>query len=472
MCCSSDPIFGPHADPKKDNIIYVYNKYDFKIDPQNGSTQTHVTPTICCDQVRTSWQWHRAIQKNVKADGADILRINLDETSMPLNYDSQKGVVTTAFQKEVVLVDKQSAKRGSLTHVVMICDDTAIQPLLPQMIIGGERLLRVQDLRALENEVPKNVLLVRAKSSWITVEALVILLQRLRKVLTDNKIVKIPILLMDGCPVHIHPQVWRAARRLKIMLCFVPTALTWLLQPLDVKAIRMLKACARGLYRLKQIETRKACVEVTDVIRVQMVAIRKILQGNAWSSLFNSCGYTDTSHVWTTQIQAMFDRVENVPMTVPDEPPNTEELLHILPKKKTYAMDALLWKMPVMQAPFKFTLARIPMPRPKAGETYVGFPHTSHTAFRPVTGTSAGGGSSTDPIALRTRSRSNHSIETVPPHSTSASHGIPTEPCPSSTSAHPARETVDAHHQQRWRPQAMSQPKKKTRISSGTRSKI
>ena len=96
----------------------------------------------------------------MKADGADILRINLDETSMPLNYDSQKGVVTTAFQKDVVLVDKQSAKRGSLTHVVMICDDTAIQPLLPQMIIGGERLLRVQDLRALENEVPKNVLLV------------------------------------------------------------------------------------------------------------------------------------------------------------------------------------------------------------------------------------------------------------------------------------------------------------------------
>ena len=391
---------------------------------------------------------------------------------MPLNYDSQKGVVTTALQKDVVLVDKQSAKRGSLTHVVMICDDTAIQPLLPQMIIGGERLLRVQDLRALENEVPKNVLLVRAKSSWITVEALVILLQRLRKVLTDNKIVKIPILLMDGCPVHIHPQVWRAARRLKIMLCFVPTALTWLLQPLDVKAIRMLKACARGLYRLKQIETRKACVDVTNVIRVQMVAIRKILQGNAWSSLFNSCGYTDTSHVWTTQIQAMFDRVENVPMTVPDEPPNTEELLHILPKKKTYAMDALLWKMPVMQAPFKFTLARIPMPWPRAGETSVGFPHTSHVAFRPVTGTSASGGSSTDPIALRTRSRSNHSIETVPPHSTSASHGIPTEPCPSSTSAHPARETVDAHHQQRWRPQAMSQPKKKTRISSGTRSKI
>ena len=109
MCCSSDPIFGPQADPQKGNIICVYNKYDFKIDPQNGSTQTHVTPTICREQVRTSWQWHRAIQKNVKADGADILRINLDETSMPLNYDSQKGVVTTAFQKDVVLVDKQSA---------------------------------------------------------------------------------------------------------------------------------------------------------------------------------------------------------------------------------------------------------------------------------------------------------------------------------------------------------------------------
>ena len=126
----------------------------------------------------------------MQADGTATLRINLDETSIPLNYDYHKGVVATSSNKDVVLVNRQFMKRGSLTHVVMICDGTAIQPLLPQMIIGNRHVLRVQDLRALENEVPSNVLVVRAKSSWIRVESLIIPLERLRKVLTDKKVRK------------------------------------------------------------------------------------------------------------------------------------------------------------------------------------------------------------------------------------------------------------------------------------------
>ena len=126
----------------------------------------------------------------MQADGTATLRTKLDETSIPLNYDYQKGVVATSSNKDVVLVNRQFMKRGSLTHVVMICDGTAIQPLLPQMIIGNRHVLRVQDLRALENEVPSNVLVVRAKSSWIRVESLIIPLERLRKVLTDKKVRK------------------------------------------------------------------------------------------------------------------------------------------------------------------------------------------------------------------------------------------------------------------------------------------
>ena len=126
----------------------------------------------------------------MQADGTATLRINLGETSIPLNYDYQKGVVATSSNKDVVLVNRQFMKRGSLTHVVMICDGIAIQPLLPQMIIGNRHVLRVQDLRALENEVPSNVLVVRAKSSWIRVESLIIPLERLRKVLTDKKVRK------------------------------------------------------------------------------------------------------------------------------------------------------------------------------------------------------------------------------------------------------------------------------------------
>ena len=108
-------------------------------------------------QVRTSWQWHRTLLANIAASEKEALRLNLDETSIVLNHDDQKGVVTPQTDKLPVLVPKKYPKRGSLTHVVLICDDTAVQPLLPQMIIGNEHILRVADMQILEilvGEIP------------------------------------------------------------------------------------------------------------------------------------------------------------------------------------------------------------------------------------------------------------------------------------------------------------------------------
>ena len=139
-------------------------------------------------QVRTSWQWHRTLLANVAASEQNALRLNLDETSIVLNHDDQKGVVTPQRDNLPVLVPKKSAKRGSLTHVVLICDDTAVQPLLPQFIIGNEHILRVTDLETLKPETAANIYIVRAKSSWITAELFMLLRQTLGKILRENEV--------------------------------------------------------------------------------------------------------------------------------------------------------------------------------------------------------------------------------------------------------------------------------------------
>ena len=115
----------------------------------------------------------------------------------------------------------------------MVCDDSSLQPVLPQVIVGNHNILRVAYLKELEPMLPENIIVVRAKSSWITTELLIVVMEQLRRGL-DNRVVKTPVLLMDACPVHLDAQVWKAARRLQILLCFVPASLTWLLQPLDV----------------------------------------------------------------------------------------------------------------------------------------------------------------------------------------------------------------------------------------------
>ena len=126
----------------------------------------------------------------LSASEAPPLRINMDETSIVLNNDGQKGVVSKGLAKDVALIKKKSRKRGSLTLVALVCDDTSVQPLLPQLIIGNENVLRVLDLKELEPILPQNVVLVRAKSSWITIEILIVIIEMLRSRLDQHKIAK------------------------------------------------------------------------------------------------------------------------------------------------------------------------------------------------------------------------------------------------------------------------------------------
>ena len=88
--------------------------------------------------------------------------------------------------------------------VAIVCDDFSVQPLLPQIIVRNQHILRVADLKKLEPMLPGNIIVVRAKSSWITTDLLIVVMEQLRRRLDNNKIVKTPVLLMDACPVLLH----------------------------------------------------------------------------------------------------------------------------------------------------------------------------------------------------------------------------------------------------------------------------
>ena len=56
----------------------------------------------------------------------------------------------------------------------MLCDDPAVQPVVPQVIIGNEHLVPEAVRRALEAEslLMSNVKVLRRKSAWVNDEAL------------------------------------------------------------------------------------------------------------------------------------------------------------------------------------------------------------------------------------------------------------------------------------------------------------
>ena len=362
------------------------------------------------------------------------LRLNLDETSIVLNHDEDKGVISKSSKDKVVLVKKKSRQRGSLTHVAIVCDDSQVQPLLPQFIIGNEHVLRVQDLKELEPALPKNVILIRAKSSWITVELFIVLLEMLRQTLNLHNVTRHPILLLDCCPVHLHARVLRVARKNAIYLCYVPASLTWLLQPLDVKILRRLKACLRGLYRRSQIANHAACVPTVEIVRNLAKAIRQILQGNSWVSAFDACGYSNIGTELTSTIKKLITDNNSCVWDAAAVRLSDSDVVHILPQKRKYDLGALLWDH-MISVPKKGLPGMMPNANDGPPAKRTGLPASSSLGFPSRCSSMAATTSDETPIAYRTRSHSRllgntDSIEQLGPDTAASSAACPSSMLP------------------------------------------
>jgi hypothetical protein len=172
--------------------------------------------------VVTGWRWWNRLEADAAARGKQPLRVNVDETNISRSYDNKKGLVLTRrCPKRPMLLPGDAVTRGSFSHVTFICDNPEIQPLLPQLIIGNNRVLRKQDLDVLQNNLPANVYLIRAKSSWLDAATFVAALRWLARALSPFKHTYDILLLMDCCYVHLHRDVLRAARKADVKVCFI-----------------------------------------------------------------------------------------------------------------------------------------------------------------------------------------------------------------------------------------------------------
>ena len=120
------------------------------------------------------WQWWNWYESLV-APGKQILRINMDETAVKLYFQQARGLVHRRVGggkscKTSVHNVSRRQQRSTLSHVAFICDDTAIQPLMPHVLVGNDAVLPLYVQRAERNNLAPNVYLVRRKSAWVDVD--------------------------------------------------------------------------------------------------------------------------------------------------------------------------------------------------------------------------------------------------------------------------------------------------------------
>ena len=160
-------------------------------------------------------RWDRLLA-TANTEGSLPLRINMDESSVKLWPGARPGNVvrsqgalfpSPAPEQAVPL----RARRSAVTLVAFVCDDDAVQRLLPQFIITNERQVTPAMARRWVDGGHGPVRLLRHKSAWIRGADLQRILRcvasAIKPVVEDRRV----ILSMDACPVHLCPAVLRTS---------------------------------------------------------------------------------------------------------------------------------------------------------------------------------------------------------------------------------------------------------------------
>ena len=250
-------------------------------------------------EATASWQWFNWLLAQLPPNKQPLL-LNMDETACRLFYDPARGVLASelvalaARRKQVTQNAPTSQTRSVLSLVALLCNDSSLQPRLPQYILGNEHVLQASVLGELRRDVSlsPNVHILRRKSAWVNDTELAAIARHWGRVLQEHCPDKQPILLLDACSAHLGPRFLASCVRWKIWVMYVPARLTWLLQPADTHCFALLKANLRQLFHNAVLTAADGKVTVKDILKHLDEAIRKIFQGRSWSEAFEGNGWS------------------------------------------------------------------------------------------------------------------------------------------------------------------------------------
>lgn len=248
-------------------------------------------------EVEAFWQWSNLLHRLLPPGAPRPLLLNLDETSVSRAAPNSRGIVVSKRSPflqigRVRLVRhrrRRKVARGAITHVAIVCDDTAIQPVLPQVFLANAQLVSEAAARTARSPT---VQIWRGGTGWNNAANMVklfdLLGEKLRPFLSTHQ----PILFMDGATCHLPSCVLQAASRASIWIVQVPARLTWLLQPLDTHAFSAYKKLLEAEHRRLRREADGGDVSNESWLLGMTHVASTFLCRRRWRSAFEQNGVT------------------------------------------------------------------------------------------------------------------------------------------------------------------------------------
>ena len=199
---------------------------------------------VSLEKAMASWQWFRFLLAQVPPDRKPLI-LNLDETSIRFWYEPRLGLRARARDRVSGRASARQASRGLLrkafTHIAVICDDPALQPLLPQVILVNERTCTIRTLQDWKPLPGCKAEVFRHKSAWINNAKFADVLRRIGQALKTHAPDRQAIMLMDAHISHFSQEALVEASAQGIWPCIIPASTTSILQPLDTHVFARFK---------------------------------------------------------------------------------------------------------------------------------------------------------------------------------------------------------------------------------------
>ena len=214
--------------------------------PEHIISLLTVTSLTTLIQARTYLEWLRWVILETLLERPHVF-VNMDETTISHVCSSTQGYVPSKrVQRDQNMVRR---RRKPDRHDVrtcllgVVCNVPALQQFLPQVILPSYRKhIRppAEVLSAYQNTgAPLEYW--HDTNGWTSSATIKKWLTRLRSIVTSFDDKMWIVLIWDCAPMHLNEQVLSHARRLGILVLFVPAGLTHLLQVLDVYIYSSLK---------------------------------------------------------------------------------------------------------------------------------------------------------------------------------------------------------------------------------------
>lgn len=293
--------------------------------------------------------------------------LNLDETAVPVVFDSVRGTVLVqngrrAWKALPSLKSTPSERRVYLTHVAIVCDDSSIQPLLPQVIYVSAKTLTRDQWNILSEQLPHNVYVKRLPKAWDNATQHRVIMRMLSMTLAPYLAAMQPILVVDAAPLHLTDGVLKEIHDASIWSLIVPAGSTGLLQPLGTHVFYRFKSFLKQ--RFNDALTASPEHKTKAMVGLLTDAVKEVLQGHQWQYAFRQNGiWEDQAHLCGPLRRKLgYAAVGDIP----DSRPSSEQIKLCWPRNRSFNADVAMPLIPSVSTPSPLTGAACIHPAPTA----------------------------------------------------------------------------------------------------------